>query len=229
MNARHRVRALALSESSEAVLWPIIRLAWATLLALGLWAGMAHAQPEPRNGAEAFIQRSVDRGQDLLSNNRVPANERQRRFRDFLLSLVDSRRIATFTLGRYANRVSPADIDEFTDAFADYVVAVYQDRLSRSRDQTIEVVGAMRDRNGIVVNCDIVERSRRNSQPFQVAFLVRQGRDGRYVIADLNVGGVWQSLTERAEFTAFLDQHRGNIRELTDELRRRARQVEQGS
>ena len=52
---------------------------------------------------------------------------------------------------------------------------------------------------------------------------VREGNGGRYVITDLNVEGIWQSISERADFTAFLQQHRGRIVELTNDLIQKTR------
>ena len=201
-----------------------LRWVAAALLALGLASGVAVAQSGPRNGAEAFIQQNVDRGYDILTNDRLPQNERQRRFRSFLLGLIDARRIAQFTLGRYANDASNAELDDFTDAFANYIVAVYQDRLSQYRDQTLQVTGSnSRGEDDVVVNADIIDRAHSEAKPFHVAFRVREGNGGRYVITDLNVEGIWQSISERADFTAFLQQHRGRIVELTNDLIQKTR------
>lgn len=189
------------------------------LLAFGLMSGAALAQSGPRNGAEAFVQQNVDRGYDILTNDRIPQPERQRRFRSFLLGLIDARRISQFTLGRYGNNASNAELDDFTDAFANYIVAVYQDRLSQYRDQTLQVTGSTsRGEDDVVVNADIIDRAHPEAKPFHVAFRVREGNDRRYVITDLNVEGIWQSLSERADFTAFLQQHGGRIAELTNDL-----------
>ena len=195
------------------------------LLALGIIASASTAEAAARNDAEAFVQRAVDRGYELLTDSRTSQTERQRQFRSFLLSLIDARRIAVFTLGRFANRARPDEIDEFTDVFADYIVAVFQSGLGRFRSQSIEVTGSNPVRGDVVVTCDIIDRSNRNARPYNVAFRVRQASDGRYFINDLNVEGIWQSLSERAEFTAFLQQHRGDIEELTNDLRRQTRQL----
>jgi phospholipid transport system substrate-binding protein len=206
----------------------VVAMRWvaAILLAFGIMSGSAFAQLESGNQAEAFIQQSFDKAYDVLTNDRLARNDRQREFRRLLTDIVDVRRIAMFTLGRYANTAQRDDIDSFTDALSNYLIAVYESRLSRYRNQALQVMGSTaRGPDDVVVNGEIVDRGDHSAKPYRVAFRLRQGNDGRFRITDLNVEGVWQSLSERADFTAFLQQHGGDIRQLADDLDRQAQQI----
>jgi phospholipid transport system substrate-binding protein len=67
----------------------------------------------------------------------------------------------------------------------------------------------------VVVNCEATDRAHPNNAPYKVAFRIRKASDGRFVITDLNLEGVWQTLSQRADFTGFLQQHGGKLQELT--------------
>src|SRR6266852_5580929 len=66
---------------------------------------------------EAFIRFNIDKSYAILNRD---ASNRQAEFRALLLSIVDTRRIALFTLGPYARGQSQPDLDGFIAAFADY-------------------------------------------------------------------------------------------------------------
>ena len=63
------------------------------------------------------------------------------------------------------------------------------------------------------------------NDPIRVGFRIRNAADGRRVITDMEVEGVWLALWERADFTSFLQQHGGKIGALTDNLRAQAQQI----
>ena len=179
------------------------------------------------NPAESFIQQNVQRGYDILNNHALSSDQRRAQFRDFLLSLTDLRRIGTFTLGQYANGASPADLQAFQHAFEDYAVAVYESRLGKYSGQTLKVTGSMvRAPDDVIVNAVVAAASGGASQqPIHVAFRVRKAMDGRPIITDMEVEGIWLALSERSDFTGFLQQHGGSLSQLTDHLRTQAEQV----
>ena len=74
------------------------------------------------NPAEVFVQENVDRAFVILNNAELSEEQRYMGFRELILSLMDARRIGMFTLGPYANRASPAEIESFIAAFSDYTI-----------------------------------------------------------------------------------------------------------
>src|SRR5262249_48504161 len=135
---------------------------------------------------------------------------------------TDTKRIGAFTLGQYASSAPKADVDAFTNAFTDYAVAVYESRLSKYKGQTLKVTGSTeRAADDVVVNADLISpNAGATGQTFKVAFRVRKTSEGRPIITDMQVEGIWLALSQRSDFTAFLQQHNGNVQALTDDLKR---------
>lgn len=178
--------------------------------------------------AEVFVQENIDKGYTILNNASLPADKRRAEFRDFMLSLTDTKRIGLFTLGRYANGASQADLNGFFSAFTDYAVAVYESRLSKYKGQTLKVTGSTeRSADDVVVNADVVNpNAPPNAPPIKVAMRVRKTADGRPIITDMQVEGIWLALSQRSDFGGFLQQHGGSIAALTDDLKMQAQQIQ---
>jgi phospholipid transport system substrate-binding protein len=196
----------------------------ATLLGFLLSAPPARAAQT----AEQFVTASVEKGSIILNDRTLKAEERQEHFRRFLLSITDPRRVAIFTLGPYARSASTAQLDAYVESFTDYLVAVYQKGLDAYRGQTIRVTDSiLRSDNDAVVNAEIIG-AETTSPPLRIAFRVRKNEAGSFVVTDLQVAGAWLALSERADFTAYLQQHRGDIGALSEELKMRAAQIRSG-
>ena len=177
---------------------------------------------------EHFVTASVEKGTAILNDRTLNADERQQRFRDLLLSITDAKRIAMFTLGPYARNASEKQLGVYVGSFADFVTAVYQKGLDAYRGQSIHVTGAIaRSDNDAVVNAEIIG-AQPTSPPLRIAFRVRKNEVGAFVVTDLQVAGVWLALSERSDFTAYLQQHRGDIDALSNELKVRAAQLRFG-
>jgi phospholipid transport system substrate-binding protein len=175
------------------------------------------------NPAEAFVQDNIEKGYAILNGTTLGEEQRRAQFRDFMLSLTDARRIGMFTLGPYANRASKEEIEAFIDAFGDYAVAVYESRLSKYKGQTLKVTGSVqRAVDDVVVNTDVINPATPNAQPYKAAFRVRKTSDGRPIVTDIQVEGVWLALSQRSDFNGFLAQHMGRVPDLTTDLRRQA-------
>jgi phospholipid transport system substrate-binding protein len=179
------------------------------------------------NPAEAFVQQNIDKGYVILNNATLPDDQRRAQFRDFMLSLTDTKRIGMFTLGQYARSASKADLDAFNSAFLDYAVAIYELRLGKYKGQSLKVIGSMeRAADDTLVNADVVNpNAPANAPPIKVAFRVRKTADGKLIITDMQVEGIWLALSQRSDFTGFLQQHGGSLPALTENLKMQAQQV----
>ena len=195
-------------------------LAWA--LSVGAPARAADANP-----AEAFVQQNIDRGYAILNSTTLPPDQRRAQFRDFMLGLTDVKRIGMVTLGQYANSASKADVDAFTAAFSEYAVAIYETRLGKYKGQTLKVTGSMeRSADDVVVNAQVTNPGGpKEAQPINVAFRVRKNAEGRSIITDMQVEGIWLALSQRSDFTGFLQQHGGSVPALTANLKTQTEQL----
>jgi phospholipid transport system substrate-binding protein len=201
-----------------------------TLCVIGvlLASGSVRASEE----SEAFIQRTVDRGYEILNSTTLSDEERSMEFYDFMVSLTDIRRIARFTLGPYVNRASETEVDDFVEAFTDYAVTVYEDRLSRYAGQTMRVTGSNdRAADDSVVSAVVYTPNNAidpNTQTINVAFRVREDANGNPIIIDMQVEGVWIAVNQRADFTSYLQQNNGSVPALANSLRRQVDGIRNG-
>jgi ABC-type transporter MlaC component len=175
--------------------------------------------------AASFVETSVEKGNAILTDPMLDAGERQGQFRDFLRSITDTKRTGLFTLGSYARGASEPDLAGFDTAFTNFITAVYQRGFDNYGGQTMRVTGAVeRAADDTIVKAEIVEPSGK-SPSLNIAFRVRKSESGKYVLTDLQVEGAWLALTELSDFTAYLQQHRGEIPQLSKELEKRTLQI----
>ncbi len=196
---------------------PLMRRA--VLVAAILFAApMALVRPAAAaNVAEAFVADNIHKGLEVLNNKKLSTVQRRDQFETFLLGLVDVRRIGLFTLGQYRRGAPPEDLDAFIAAFRNYAVAAYQSYFARYSGQTLTVTGSTeRSPTDFIVATQLVDPNS-SQPPLEVDFRVRTDT-GKPVLVDVSVSGIWLSLEERDQFTAFLGQNGGNIRTLITHL-----------
>ena len=212
-------------QQSQIASWYAVLLAAMVAAAAMLISTHAYSAPAA-NPAEAFVQQNVDRGYEILNSTTLTNEQRSSQFRTFMLSLTDARRIGMFTLGPYANQASKEDVEAFIAAFTDYAVAVYESRLGKYKGQTVRVTGsAQRAADDIVVNAEVVDTTTPNAPPYKAAFRVRKTSDGRPIVTDMQVEGIWLALSQRSDFTGFLQQHGGRVPDLTADLQRQTQML----
>jgi phospholipid transport system substrate-binding protein len=168
---------------------------------------------------ETFIQQNFDKGYLILNNTSLSDTQRREQFRAFLLDLAASRRIALFTLGPYAAGATPADAEIFVQAFTNYSVSVYEKGLNRYQGQKLKVTGSSdRATDDSVVQAELISPNRSNGQSIKVAFRVRRDESGAPTVTDIQIEGVSLAITERDDFTAYLQQHKGSVPQLSKRL-----------
>jgi phospholipid transport system substrate-binding protein len=188
----------------------------AFVLALVLVPAMAGAQTNSA-GAQSFISDNVQKGLTILNDSALSPADRRGQFETLLLSITDLDRAAAFTLGNYKNGASGADVSAFTTEFQNYAVAVYQSYFARYQGQTVKITGATQHAPGDVVVSTLLV-SPHGEAPQPIDFRVMD-ENGKPMIVDFSVEGVWLAQEERDQFTAFLGQHGGSISALTDHLK----------
>jgi phospholipid transport system substrate-binding protein len=181
--------------------------------------------------AEGFVQQNIEKGYSILNDGSLPAGQRHLQFRNFMLGVTDTNRIALFTLGRYANGASKAELDAFDSGFSDFELTTYESLLSKFKGLTLKVTGSTElAQDDTVVNVDVVRSdSTKSVQPVKAAFRLRKAEDGRLIVADIQVEGIWLSLVQRSDFSGFLQQHGGSIAALTAQLPNRLRNIALGA
>lgn len=200
----------------------IMTFARRTVLALALATvgAFAAAQPaEAATGAEAFVQTNVSKALGILNNKGTSTEQRRQQFESFILGLTDMRRIANFTLGQYRRTATPAEQEQFAQAFQSYATAVYQSYFAKYSGQTLKVTGSQERAPGdTIVQTQMIDpNDHSGNQPLEVDFRVA-GDGGKYTVIDFSVAGIWLAIEERDQFSSFLGQNNGSIPTLVKHL-----------
>ena len=177
--------------------------------------------------AESFIQTNVQTGLAILNDKSLSADARRSQFRSFLESLTDIHRIAIFTLGTAAKTAAPADVDAFVESFRDYAAAVYQQQLAHYSGQSLKVTGSVERAAGDTIVQTMVVQPGGSAGGDEVDFRV-DDENGKPVVIDASVSGIWLALQERDQFTAFLSQHNNDVKALAADLEQRAASIRAG-
>ena len=174
--------------------------------------------------AEAYVQSNVQVGLSLLNNHSMSTDQKREQFERFILGLTDMKRIANFTLGQYKRTASPQEQEAFAEAFQNYAIAVYQSYFAKYSGQTLKVMGSQERAPGdtIVTTVMIDPNDKSGQPPLEVDFRVL-GENGKYVVIDFSVSGIWLALEERDQFVAFLGQNNGSIPMLISHLKELAK------
>jgi len=167
------------------------------------------------NPAEDFVATNIQAGFNILNDGSTAPAERRQRFADFLLGLTDVRRVAIFSLGRYATGAEPADLDAYIAAYQQYAMSIYQNYFQLYAGQTLKVISSRERAAGdFIVTTNMVGQG---NAPLEVDFRVRT--DGaKPLLVDVGVAGVWLALAQRDQFLATLAQNNGDIKALTAHL-----------
>lgn len=199
------------------------------LITLALAITVLAPAAEASTQGEQFIANNVQKGLSILNDRSLSEAQRREQFSHFLLTLTDMKRIALYTLGQYRRGASQADLDQFSSAFQDYAVAVYQSYFARYSGQTLKVIGSAPGSSSTneVVRTVLMDPNDRNGQPPEVDFRVYFDR-GAPTVLDFSYGGIWLAETERNDFTGFLGQNGGDIHALVNHLGTLARQFRSG-
>lgn len=191
----------------------------AAVIFLGLQAPAAHAATP----AETFIRQNIDKGYAILSDTSLTPQKRAENFRGLLGGIMDGKRVAVFTLGPYTRSASNSQIDAFSDAFLDFVIAVLQHDIAGNPGETLAVTGSVvRAPDDIIVMAKLLGSPRSNGAPINMGFRVRKNAKGADTLVDLQVEGVSMALAQRSDFSSWLQQHDGDVSGLTRELENRA-------
>src|ERR1700748_3884612 len=169
------------------------------------------------NVAESFVDENIHKGLEILRDKRLSNVERRDQFEALLLTLVDVRRIALFTLGQYRRSAPPDDVEAFVNAFKNYATAAYQSYFSKYTNQTLKVTGSTeRSPTDFIVQTLLVDPNS-SQPPAEIDFRVRTDA-GKPVLVDVAYQGIWLSLEQRDQFVSFLGQNNGNVRTLIAHL-----------
>jgi len=197
----------------------------AGILGVGLVAGAPAAHAARNADAERYVQENASSALRTLGDRSISASQRRQTFDRLMQQFADMPRIANFVLGRYSGqlRSDAALRTEWTRAFQEYSIAVYEDRLDRFSGSAIRVTGSTERVAGrdVIVDTEIQPRTA-GGRPMTVQWrLLRSGNAWKVVDVSLLMDGnqIWLAQQQQRDFLAQLDANNGNIRALITEIR----------
>lgn len=189
------------------------------LLLLLVGAGLGRAEAEDAAGADTFIDDLGRQAIEALTDQNVPEDQREQRFRALLNANFDVPFIGRFALGRYWRTASPEQQSAYLDVFEDSLVRAYARRFLEYTGEQFAVQRAMPDEDGAVVMSTLTSS---NGEQARIDWRLRSADGGGFRIIDVVVEGVSMAQTQREEYVAFVDANGGNIDALIQTLRDRA-------
>lgn len=104
---------------------------------------------------------------------------------------------------RYRSQITPAQLAAYQAVLPDYVVNIYADRLINYSNAEVKIIRSQP--HGSNGNVDVFSRIEvPGKQPFDIIWAVEKGTGGKWLIANVTVSGVNMSLTQEADFSAYI-------------------------
>ena len=209
--------------------------ALALLLAGALAAGPAGAQspapaaPAPAapaaNTAPGFIVALVGRASGAARDAGLSPAARRARFQALVRQDFDLPGIARFVMGSHWRAASEDQRAQFTEAFADYMVALYAPQMEAYGGRPFTVTGQRAESDVTVVSTRVAQSD--GQPPVGVDWRTVKGADG-YRVTDVVVEGVSLAQTKRDEISAVLARSGGEVGGMIAQIRDRTGQAAAG-
>lgn len=173
-------------------------------LALVATAPVALAAKGNIDSAEALVTQAAE---DITQSERT-------RVADAILSHVDTRAIANFTLGRYGTSLTAADKARFVTAFETFLHRQIEANAHQFSGVEVSVIGTKaRNARDAIVTTEI----KGSADPLKVRWRVIE-RKGSWSVVDLEVAGIWLAIEQRAQVAAILSRPGADIEDLIAQL-----------
>ena len=182
--------------------------------AIGLAALPAPASALTEAGARGLVDQLVSDINKVIASGKSE-NAMLRDFEKIFVRYADVPIMARYALGNDGRRASAAQLRAFTQAFQGYISRKYGRRFREFIGGRIEVQSARKIKSGYEIKSTAFLRG---EAPFEVTFLVSD-KSGKYLFFNMFIEGVNMLLTERTEIGAMLDRRKGNIDQLTADLK----------
>lgn len=168
-------------------------------LGLGLISQPALAQDVPANEfVEKFSNEVLaeikSRKQELIADpKKLDALIDQK-----VMPNVNFRRMTQLVVGRPWREATPEQRDQITKEFRVLLVKTYSSAMSQVGDQTLQVdrLRARPEDTDVIVNSRVIQKG---APPVDLAYRVEK-KDGKWLIYDLSVLGLWLVDSYRAQF-----------------------------
>jgi len=209
---------------------PMRRALLPACLSLLIAALALPAQAQTSGDAHDYVQANIQTALSILQDKSVSDAARRERIHAFLLTLLDTRRIALYTLGGAQQTASPSDLATFIAAFRDFMVANYDSQLGGYEGQSLKVTASVEHAPGdYVVSAVLVDPAAESGDQALEVDLRVVSEDGKFYVVDARIEGIWLELAQRNDFQGFLQEHNGDVAALTAHLKEMTAKLEVAS
>jgi phospholipid transport system substrate-binding protein len=198
---------------------PALMLSLAVGLAAPAWAE-DRAADEAR--AKIFVTDMADEAITILKTQ-TTREAREAGFRKLLNERANMRRIARFTLGAFARKISDEDFATYQELLNELIIKVYANRLGEYGNEQVVVGRSQSKKKNFIVKSQIEFDNGR--QPIDVDWWLYREKDGSFTLFDVRVIGVWMAQEQRDSFASVLKNNRSDISALLGHIRT---QIENG-
>ena len=168
--------------------------------------------------AKQFILALGNTAISTMSNSALSGPEREAGLRHLLVQNFDLDMLSRLVLGRYWRVATAAERAEYRELFESFTLSAYITRLSTYSDESLNVLGAVRGKRGvIVVRSEIVSPKK---PPMRIDWLVHV-TEGRFRVIDVAVEGISMAITQRSEFASIIKSSGGRVSGLIVALRQK--------
>ncbi|GAJ27928.1 ABC transporter substrate-binding protein [Acidomonas methanolica] len=196
---------------------PISRVfARRVLLGLAAVATMAvsGARPALADEASDFVK-SFGGQLVAIVNSDEPLEKKKQDVLPLLQKNLDIAEIGKFCLGRYWRAATPEQQKRYLSLFDHVLVNAITDRIGDYRGVTFIVTGTSHAPTGELVSAKI-DRPGQPEADMQLLVVNNSG----YKVVDMIGEGASLRLTQRQDYSAYLQRHNGNVNTLNDALQR---------
>jgi phospholipid transport system substrate-binding protein len=148
-----------------------------------------------------------------LANSGGKGTALRGRFASLLARYVSLQNIASFALGPYQKKISPAERQQLYALFSNYAAALFVYYVDDFKGANLEITNTTSSGKFTVINSAIVGGGRE-----QVRWRL-SGADGGFRVSDINIKGVWLTLATKKRFNDVLNRSNGDFKALFAELK----------
>jgi phospholipid transport system substrate-binding protein len=160
-----------------------------------------HSRPEVADAGDTVqglydaLLSSMKKGRNVGQSGRLTQLE------PVIRKSFDIPTMARLSVGPSWALLSEAKRQQVTDSFGRYISAIYADRFDSNRRQKLQVTGAQRSADGIIVRSQIVKA---NGEPVRIDYKMHRNGDS-WLISDIYLdGAISEVASRRSEFAAIL-------------------------
>jgi phospholipid transport system substrate-binding protein len=173
-------------------------------------AGPAWSARSPEDYVKSLTDKVIS-----LANSGTRGKALRGRFANLLDNYVNLKSIANFALGPYQKKLPAKDRAEFQQLVANYAAALFVYYVDDFKGKSLEVIDTATQGNTTTIRSAIV---RGNGGRENIRWRL-VGSGGNYRVNDVNLKGVWMTLSMKKRFNDVLNRSNGDFEALFAELR----------